>query len=932
MKKIVKSFILVAVAAMGFTACQKEIQEEVPVNEGTVQVTFVSGSPETKTSVDTSGEVPVFAWDENETFAVLEQTDALAEATSVTYAKVDGKANITATFTANPGKGSYNYVTVYPANGYKSGDIVEVDGDKHVSATLSLPVVQTMAEGSYDPNADLMVSEVVSANAQPTEAQMVSFTRMAAVVKMTLKNFDLESGDEVEQVIFTAEGKKLAGTVTADLADDPHKFTVAEGVDNVTVNTTSSSDVYFTVLPTTLEAGDAYTVTVITNKKLYIKKGAIPEDKALEFKKGMVTRLGVDMKDVAPIDKWVLVKDASTLKQGDVVAIAAKDYDKALSTQLSGTETSTTVKRNPTDISRFLSYMIAGTDVQRLILVTGEVEGTFSFYDEARQKFLVSTTKNSTYLINQEYCNENTSFAITTDADAAATITNTTGTYAGNLLRYNSNGYFVSNQNTSTVYKAVCIYRLDGAVGEIPVVDAVLTVPDSDEFVVIAEEGAAVATDISTEQVTFNYVGPWTISAEAAAEWLNVAYDATKNCLTYTAEANTGAKRETTVTITATLDGQDDLSWSFKVIQKGVPQDISIADFVKLSKDENSTYRITGRITEMTTSNSGTFKLTDGNDNVATVMYLYTDGGVKVSGNNEIGVAVGDVMTVTTVPVGSGKGGNSSHESIYKGHYGLSTIKGLAADYRGGTVEIDVTTYSNGTITLPDAVEASITDNDYAELTYSDGKAVVTFATENETSDAREAVVTFTYGLIKVEVVAEQGVNPANRVGWNLVTNASTLAIGNEVVIVAMNSDKVLGAQPNTVSASGITSTSNFPAVEVDRSGNIVYDVDKAGALVFTLAAGKDEGTFALQFTHKDADYYLNAPSTGLKGRAVSSGVNAATSYTITIDSETGKATIQSGQPKLVMFNGATGTAFLSVSPGTANATKAEYAVSIYRK
>ena len=83
MKKIVKSFILVAAAAMGFTACQKEIQEEVPVNEGTVQVTFVSGSPETKTTVDTSGDTPVFAWDENETFAVLEQTDALTEASSI---------------------------------------------------------------------------------------------------------------------------------------------------------------------------------------------------------------------------------------------------------------------------------------------------------------------------------------------------------------------------------------------------------------------------------------------------------------------------------------------------------------------------------------------------------------------------------------------------------------------------------------------------------------------------------------------------------------------------------------------------------------------------------------------------------------------------------------------------------------------------------
>ena len=147
MKRILKSWALVAAAAMGAVACQKEIQEEVPVNEGTVQVTFVSGSPETKTTVDTSGEKPIFAWGENETFAVLEQTDALAEASSVAYEKVDGKANITATFAANAGKNSYNYVTVYPASGYVSAESL-------ASATLSLPAVQTMAEASYDPAAE----------------------------------------------------------------------------------------------------------------------------------------------------------------------------------------------------------------------------------------------------------------------------------------------------------------------------------------------------------------------------------------------------------------------------------------------------------------------------------------------------------------------------------------------------------------------------------------------------------------------------------------------------------------------------------------------------------------------------------------------------------------------------------------------------------
>ena len=326
MKKIVKSLILIAAAAMGFTACQEELQNDAPLTEETVEVKFVASSADTKTSVDTSGDAPLFAWGENETFTVLEQTDALAEATSVTYEKVDGKANITATFDANADKGEYKYATIYPASGYVSAESL-------AAATLSLPAVQTMAEGSYDPAADLMVSEVVSANAQPTEAQMVRFTRLAAVAEMKLKNLALAEGDQVEQVIFTAEGKNLAGTVTADL-NDPHNDetrTFGETVDNVTVNTTSSSDVYFTLLPTTLEAGAAYTVTVITKEKLYIKTGTIPAEKSLAFEAGMVTRFGVNMEGIVPSEKWVLVRDASTLKQGDVVTIAAKNHNYVMS-------------------------------------------------------------------------------------------------------------------------------------------------------------------------------------------------------------------------------------------------------------------------------------------------------------------------------------------------------------------------------------------------------------------------------------------------------------------------------------------------------------------------------------------------------------------------------------------------------------------------
>ncbi len=913
--KNIKTLALVAAAAMGFASCQKDVQEQVQPETGTVHIDFIAQSADTKTSVDTSGDVPVFSWNETETFAVLEQTDALASASSVTFAKEEGKAKITAEFDANAGKSEYQYVAVYPASGYVNAASIS-------EATLALPAVQTMAEGSYDPAADLMVSEVVVTDAQPTDAQMVRFTRLAAVVKMSLKNFGVELGDKVQSVTFTAEGKTIAGNIVADLSS-PHGFVAgAETSSSVTVNTASASDVYFTVLPAVLEAGDAYAVTVLTDKKLYVKQGVVAEDKNLVFESGMVTRFGVDMSGVAPSDKWVLVKDASVLKQGDIVTFAAKDYDKAISRKLysNASETSTSARRDAVDVSKYQDYLIAGDDVQPFILVPGSVQGTFAFYDEAREKFLVSNNSSSRYLVNQEYVDKETSFSISV-TDGETIVKNVEGDYPDNKIQYyNTSKYFFSGTNSN---QAICVYRLDGATGTIPVVAANVTVPDADEPVVIAEEGASAATPI--EEVVFNYVGDWAVSATVSQDWMAVSY--ADGVLSYTAEPNTGAVREAVVTITATLEGQEDLTWTFNVLQKGVPQEVSIEEFITKEKDENVTYKITGRITEMTTSSSGTYKLSDEKGNIATVTYLYTDGGDKVYGDETIGLEVGDVMTVTTVVTSStkGKGGSSSYHSIYKGHYGIKASAGIAADYTGGTVTIDVTTKSNGSITAPEAVEAVMEENDFAEFSYSGGdEATVTFPTENTTSDAREAVVTFTYGQTSVTVTAEQGVNPANKLGYELVTDASTLAVGDEVIVVAKNADKALACPTKT-------SDTKFPSTDIKKTGNVIYDIEDAGVQTFILESGVSDGTMAFKFTYKDETYYPYY-SSGLKMRT---SVNDAASWTISIgdDGDATVSTVSSSKDYLMKFNSApaslTFTAYLSTA---ANATKAENAICIYKK
>ena len=878
MKRMINLLRVVAVAAVALTSCQNNFEDaNNEAIKSSVVVNFVAES--TRTSVDTSGDTPIFSWSENETFAALEQTDALAVANSTTYTNVNGKASIAAEFALNPGKEGYEYVVVYPQTGYVAAESIK-------AATLALPAAQTMANGSYDPTADLMVSLPVTTAAQPTEAQQVRFTRVASVAKMNIKNLAIGADEQVERVEFTADGKALAGTITADLTE-PHEFAAQSNISTVSVATTSVDEVLFTLLPTTLEAGESYSVAVVTNKKAYIKAGTIPESKSLVFEAGKVTRIGVNMTDAEAIDKWSLVRDASTLKEGDVVAIVAKEYDKALSTKLysNASETSTSAKRGVADVTKLGNFIKGGEDLQALTLMTGVANGTFSFYDETRRKFLVSTSTGSTYLINQVYCDVNTSFAITIDsATTVATITNTEGEYAGNLLRYNTNGYFVSNQNSSSVYKDVCIYRLEGAVGEIPVVAANVTVPDSDEVVTIAEEGAAEATAIT--EVVFNYVGPWTISVSDNAEWLSFAYDSEKNSLTYTAEANTGAKREATATITATLEGQESLTWSFNLVQKGAPQEISIEEFAKKGKNVDTVYKLTGIITEIPSSTSGKWKLADENGNTAQVQYLKTEDGAYVKGN--VDVKVGDVISLTTIVAGTtvGLGGNSTYPSIYKGHYSLAATSSGSVGYEGGDVTVNIEVVKSGHIDAPTAIsdsEVVIDTNIVTNYSFTDNgdgtaTAVLNFGL-NETSGMREVALTFAAGsplVTKATITVSQDVNPALKKGWWLVTDVNDLKAGDKLIIAATGLDYAI---TNNRKSKPITKNGASLKDVADNIQQYALEIDANGLYSF-------KGTLG-----NDANKYIYASSTSSNYMKVSTTLDDNGKFTVEIASD-GAATV----------------------------------------
>ncbi len=930
MKKMIKLLTIVAAAAMGLTSCQNGFDENNVngVVKGSVTINFVS--EEARTSVDTSGDTPLFAWGEEESFEVLEQTDALVKALSVAYTNVGGKANIDAEFALNTGKDWYKYVAVYPKTGFVSAESIN-------TAVLALPSEQSAVEGSYDPNADLMVSMPVTTAEQPTESQPLRFTRVAAVVEMSINNLTLAAGEEVKKVDFTANGKTLAGSINADLVN-PHEFSVNSGISTVSVATTSANKVYFTVLPTTLDAGDTYSVAVLTNKQVYIKQGTIPAEKSLKFEAGKVSRFGVNMTDAVVAEKWRLVRDASTLKEGDVVTIVSNKYDYVVGANT----TSNYPYASKTTITKIGDYFIHPTPanatkenmVQQYTLVKRDANrNAFDFYNgtddysgDANSGFLCIASSKQLKLL--PYYSVNTQFDITIE-NGIASIIATNGTTDNKKMIYNhssssaSSRYFCCYSSTDEA-KAICLYRLEGAEGEIPTVDANIEVPNSD--IVITEDGVDEPTVI--EKVVFNYVGNWNIKVEANKEWLDVVYDAENNCLKYTAEKNADPKRTAEVTITATLGDKTLEPWTFNMLQKGAPVDYTIEEFAKLDKDENSSYRLTGKVTKLAENNSTKgYDLSDENDNTVTINYLKDEKGNAIFGHDNISIQLGDVMTVVTVPAGSKKGGiNNTSPSIYKGHYRLTATAGVAADYTGGAVAIEVATSHNGSIELPTTpVSGTMAPCDYATFAYTDGaaSATVTFTSQNDTPYARTATATFTYGLTSAEVTVQQGVNPANKIGWKLVTDASTLAVGDEVIIVAKNADKAL-AKPTS------TSDTFFPSTDISKTGSVIYDIEEAGVQPLTLGAGLNDGTFSFDFTYNDTGYRLYYNS-GLKMRTTSYAINAATSWTISIEAD-GNATITS--TRLIKFNekGANGGTFTAYATDKTQATADINKVCIYKK
>ena len=328
MKKMIKNLMLVAVAAMGFTACNDSIEEATrPIEPAEVEMTITADVDETRTWIDEANSK--VQWSEGDKLKVIEN-GATYRTTKAATIDANGLAKFTVSFPENTTATEFTYNAIYPAT-----QVVEEENVDKINAAkikVIMPDAQNPTATSFDPTADILVAKQIVTDAQPTELSM-QFKRLVAMGKMTLTN--LPESSTISKVIFTVEDTDaeeqpaLAGRNYVDATTGTvQQYGYYGATNTITLNYNepiSTRDIYFTCNPFELGEGDKFTVKVVCSDATYTREVTLPEGKTLGFIEGDLSKFSVNMKDAERVENigislpWTENFDSEDLSKYDIV-------------------------------------------------------------------------------------------------------------------------------------------------------------------------------------------------------------------------------------------------------------------------------------------------------------------------------------------------------------------------------------------------------------------------------------------------------------------------------------------------------------------------------------------------------------------------------------------------------------------------------------
>lgn len=546
MKKLTY-IIAIATSVLAMASCQKE--QNVTNSDDLTVVSFSTSEIQTKTAFGdktAEGKYPTL-WTGDEKVGVAYNGGSVNKENITS--STDGKsASFEIAIAQDANATNHNFYVISPANAFLG---MNNDGAK---GNIQINASQTPGEGTCDPAAQVIAA---SHKSETFDTQInLAFSHVTAYGNLSI---GLPEGAGAVSNISLTGSENIAGRFYYDFNGALSENSASS---TISLLTSKVSDIFFACAPADLSGGKL-DITVTTNNGTY-EKSIDLTGKTLKFESGKISKFTVNGFTKKESDEvYTLVTDASTLKIGDKIIIAAATADFAISTtQNSNNRAQAAVtKTNNTIVN-------PGADVQLFTLETGTKVGTYAFNTGSGYIYAASSSRN--YLKTQQTKNDNGSWTISCKAEGVATIT-AQGNNTRNLLKYNID----NNPGLFSCYETgqsdVAIYSDGKGTGSVPTPPVIkaektsVSLNHNDEtnyYMTISITGAD-AADI-TCKVSENADG----TGEVA--WLTANYPDKDGKLSYMAEANTTDAARTAYIILTARNADGATSLAIKVTQNGV--------------------------------------------------------------------------------------------------------------------------------------------------------------------------------------------------------------------------------------------------------------------------------------------------------------------------------------------------------------------------
>lgn len=539
MKKFMKSFALLAVAALGLSACNDD--KLVPDN-GNADGKFVTVHFGAEAAIEGATKATLTTEDEKTFKSAWENGDALSVKYSFDYGATK---ETTATWSADKscfeaqmegGKGNWIYDALYPA--------------PNAEKKVDFGSARTQNGSAYNSKYDLMKG---SAAAEGVDAGMTEdgkkivfeMTRQTAIAYFHLTS---TLNEEVVSAKLSVEGATAYLSTSEVKANEDYAkgyaFTKTEGVASKEINLTfdagtapktSDFKLWFNVLPTDY---DKMTLTVETaNHTLTISRS----DAAGKYEAGKLYKV---VKTI-PADKWVkkvtnnnFVLHEDELVEGDYLIVYGGKAMKAAVTDNN--------RLNYADVA-VKGTRIENSDESIIWHIAPSAEYWTIFNGNTKSFAASNGTKNQAQLL-ADGTDDKSLWTVTKTKDDSTfefvNKANTTAKVNANLRNNGNYGFACYGTGTGG---ALSLYRLDGPVDN--------TIP-SLSVDQTSKVWAANATDAFVVKVTVNSEGgDWKVTPETLT-WATIAVNKTAGTITVTPKGanETETANEATLTVTHASD------------------------------------------------------------------------------------------------------------------------------------------------------------------------------------------------------------------------------------------------------------------------------------------------------------------------------------------------------------------------------------------